>query len=170
VENVVAGQLLGRWSDHLLPADDADVVRVSELLSSGVGVEGVHVVDCSSGEHNIIESFLESSHSEVHGAHSKQRQSVDPDHDHKEEDVQQDLDEPNEQLSVKHEDRLVLPWVLTVQVDGVEDILDKSVDDNGEKDGILKPKHQLYTSPLGECGGVGMLDEKQVQRSQDQSK
>jgi hypothetical protein len=28
----------------------------------------------------------------------------------------------------------------------------------------------LHTSPLGEGGGVGMLDEKQVQRSQDQSK
>lgn len=48
MENVVAGQLLGRWGNHLLPADDADVVRVSELLGSGVGVKGVHVVDGSS--------------------------------------------------------------------------------------------------------------------------
>ena len=118
----------------------------------------------------MLESFLESSHSEVHGAYSKQWQSVDPDHDHEEEDVQQDLDEPNEQLSVEHEYCLVLPGVLTMQVDRVEDILDKSVDDNGEKDGIFKPKHQLHASPLGEGGSVGMLDEKQVQRSQDQCK
>ena len=100
MENVVAGQLLGRGGHHLLPADDAHIVRVCQFFSCGVRIEGVHVVDCSPREDNIIESFLESSHSEVHWTHSKQGQGVDPDHDDEEQDVQQDFDESNEQLSV----------------------------------------------------------------------
>ena len=50
-----------------------------------------------------------------------------------------------------------------MQVDGVEDILDKGVDDNSEEDGILKSKDKLDTGSLGQGGGVGMLNEKQIQ-------
>ena len=98
-------------------------------------------MDCTSGEDNIIEGFLESSHCEIHGAHSKQRQGVDSDHDDKEQDVEQNLDESNEEFSVEHKNGLVLPRILTVKVNGVEDILDEGIDDNSEKDGILESKH-----------------------------
>ena len=47
MEDVTAGQLLSSAGHHLLPADDADVVRVGQLLGRGVRVESVHVVDCS---------------------------------------------------------------------------------------------------------------------------
>ena len=98
-------------------------------------------MDGTSGEYHVVEGFLESSHCQVHWAHSKQRQGVDSDHDHKEQDVEQDLDESNEEFSIEHEHSLVLPRVLTVKVDGVEDILDEGIDDDGEKDGILESKH-----------------------------
>jgi len=57
-----------------------------------------------------------------------------------------------------------------VQVNGVEDILDQGVHDNGEQDGVLKAKNQLDTGALGQSGGVGMLDEKGVQRGKHQGK
>ena len=38
VEDVVAGQLLGGGSKHLLAADDADVVGVGELLGSCIRI------------------------------------------------------------------------------------------------------------------------------------
>ena len=50
-----------------------------------------------------------------------------------------------------------------MQVDGVEDILDQGVHDNGEQDGILKAKDQLDTCTFGQSGGVGVLDEECVQ-------
>jgi len=117
VEYVTAGQLLGSAGHHFLPADDADVVSVGELLGSSVRVESVHVVDCSAGEDHIVKCFLEGSHGEVHRADSEQRQGVDTDHDHEEENVEQNFDEANEELCVEHEHGLVLPWVLAVQVD-----------------------------------------------------
>jgi len=49
-----------------------------------------------------------------------------------------------------------------VQVDGVEDILDQGVHDNGEQDSILKAKNQLDAGAFGQSGGVGVLDEKCV--------
>jgi len=45
----------------------------------------------------------------------------------------------------------------------VQDILDEGVDDDGKKDGVLKPEHQLDTGTLGQGGGVGVLDEEHVQ-------
>ena len=163
MENVTAGQLLSTASHHLLPADDADVVRVGQLLGRGVGVERVHVVDRSAGENNVVKCFLEGSHGEVHWAYSEQRQGVDTDHDDEEEDVEQHFDKTNKELCVEHEDGFVLPGVLTVQVNGVEDVLDEGVDDDGEQDGVLEAKHELDTGALGEGGGVGVLDEECVQ-------
>lgn len=157
---MTAGKLLGGGSHHLLPADNAHVVGLGQLLSGGVWVKCVHIMDCASGENHIIEGFLESSHSEVHRAHSEERQGVDSDHDNKEKDVEQNLDETNEKFSVQHKNGLVLPRILTVKVDGMQDILDKGIDYDGEKDGIFKPEHQLYTSSLSECRCIGVLDEK----------
>ena len=150
MEDVTTGQFLGGSScgSHLLPADDAYVVSVGQLLRCGVRIEMVHVVDGAARQNNIIECFFERSHGEVHGSDSEEWQSVDPDHDHEEEDVEEDLDEAYEEFSVEHEDSLVLPGVLAVQVNGVEDILDEGVDDNGEEDGILETKHQLNTGSL----------------------
>lgn len=71
MENVVAGQLLGGGGDHLLPADNTDVVSVGQLLGCGVRVEGVHVVDGSPGKHHVIECLLEGPHREVHGPNSE---------------------------------------------------------------------------------------------------
>ena len=94
VEDVAAGQLLGgsRSGRHLLPADDAHVVRVGELLGRGVRVEGVHVVDGASRQHHVIERFLESPHGEVHRAHREQGQGEDTHHDSEEQHIQQNLE------------------------------------------------------------------------------
>ena len=168
MEDVSAGQLLGGAGrgGHLLPADDAHVVGGGELLRRGVRVERVHVVDRSAGQHHVIERLLERPHGEVHGPHREQGQGVDTDHDHEEEDVQENLDEADEQLGVEHEDGLVLPRVLAVKVDRVEDVLDDGVDHDGEQDGVLEAEHELHAGPLGEGGGVGVLDEEHVQRGE----
>jgi len=166
VEDVVARQLLGGRGCHLLPADDAHVVCGRQLLGRGVGVEGVHVVDGSSRQHHVVEGLLECPHRQVHWADGKEGQGVDPDHDDEEEDVEEHPDQSDGQLSVEHKHCLVLPRVLAVQVDGVEDVLDQGVHDNGEQDGVLKAKDQLDAGALGQSGGVGVLDEKGVQRGE----
>jgi len=167
VENVVAGQLLSRGGHHLFPTDDAHIVCVGKLLSSCVRVEGVHVVDCTPGQDNIIECFFERPHCEVHGADSKQGEGVNSNHDHEKEDVEEDLDKTNQKLSVKHENSFVLPRVFTMEVNGVEDILDQGVDNNSQEDGVFESKHQLDTCSFCQGGSVGMLYEKQVHRRQD---
>ena len=171
MEDVAAGQLLGgaRSGGHLLPADDAHVVSVGELLGRGVRVERVHVVDGAPGQHHVVERLLERPHGEIHRADGEQGQGIDPDHDDEEEDVEQHFDKTNKEFCVEHEDGFVLPGVLTVEVNGVEDVLDEGVDDDGEQDGVLEAKHELDTGALGEGGGVGVLDEEHIQGGEDQS-
>lgn len=163
MEDVVAGKLFSRRRHHLLPADDADIVSVRELFGRGIGIEGVHVVDGASGENDIIERLLEGSHGEVHGADCEERKGVDAHHDHEEENVEEDLDEANDKLSVQHEDCLALPGSFTVEVNGVEEILDQGVDNDGNQDGVLKTKHQLDAGSLGESAVVSVLDEQSIQ-------
>lgn len=170
MEDVAAGQLLGgaRGGGHLLPADDAHVVSVGELLGRGVRVEGVHVVNGAAGQHHVIERFLEGPHGEVHRADGEQGQGVDPDHDDEEENVEEDLDKADKQLGVEHEHGLVLPRILRVEVDRVEDILDHQVNHDGQQDGVLEPEHELDTGALGQGRGVGVLDKEHVEGGEDQ--
>ena len=81
MENVVAGQLLCRRRVHLFPADDADVVRVGQLLFGGVGIVGVHVVDGPPGEDDVVEGLLEGPGRQVHGTDGEKGEGVDADHD-----------------------------------------------------------------------------------------
>lgn len=55
-----------------------------------------------------------------------------------------------EELSVEHVDRLVVPGILTLQVDGVQEVLDEGGQDHGEQDGVLGERHgrQAQTFPL----------------------
>ena len=55
-----------------------------------------------------------------------------------------------------------------MKVDRVEDVLDDGVDHDGEQDGVLEAEHELHAGPLGEGGGVGVLDEEHVQRGEDE--
>lgn len=48
MENVTAGQLFA-IVDHIVAANDANVVREMQLLGRGVRVQGVHVLDGPSG-------------------------------------------------------------------------------------------------------------------------
>ena len=93
MENVVAGELLRRGGRrHLLPADDADVVGVGQLLGGGVGVVGVHVVDGAAGHDDVVEGLLEGADRQVGGADSEQGQGVDANHDGNEDDVKDHLE------------------------------------------------------------------------------
>jgi len=47
MEDVTARKLLGGRRGHLLPADDAHIVRRCKLFGGCVGIEGVHVMDGS---------------------------------------------------------------------------------------------------------------------------
>lgn len=91
MEDVIAGQLFGGGGQHLLPADDADVVGVRQLFCSGVRVPGVHVVDGSAREYDVIEGFLEGAHCQVHGANGKQGQGVNANHDDDKQDIKENL-------------------------------------------------------------------------------
>ena len=91
MEDVVAGQLFSGGGQHLLPADDAHVVSVSEFFGCSVRVPGVHVVDGSAREYDVIKGFFECAHSQVHGANGEQRQGVNADHDDDKQDVKQNL-------------------------------------------------------------------------------
>ncbi len=81
VKDVVARELLGAGRQHLLPADDADVVGGGELLLGGVGIPGVHVVDGPPGQDHVVERLLEGPCRQVHGPDGEQRQRVDSYHD-----------------------------------------------------------------------------------------
>ena len=58
---------------HLLAADDADAIRVLELLLSHVRVQRVHVVDGAAGQYDVTERLLERPGREVTGYDSWQR-------------------------------------------------------------------------------------------------
>ncbi len=47
------------------------------------------------------------------------------------------------QFSVEHENGLVVPRILAVQVDAVQDVLDQRVGDDRQQDSVLKTKDQL---------------------------
>ena len=70
--------------------------------------------------------------------------------DEKEEDVEEHPNQGDSQFCVEHKDCFILPEVLAVQVDGVEDILDQRVHDNSEQNGILKAEDKLDTGSLGQ--------------------
>ena len=78
-------------SDCNLPADNADVVCIGQLLLGGVGIPRVHVVDGPTTHDDVIEGLLESTQGQVHRPDGKQRQRVNPNHDHNEEKVEQNL-------------------------------------------------------------------------------
>jgi hypothetical protein len=91
VEDVIAGQLFSCGGQHLLSADDADIVSVGQFFSCGIRVPGVHIVDGSAGKYDVIEGFLEGAHSQVHGANGEQGQGINADHDDDKEDVEKNL-------------------------------------------------------------------------------
>lgn len=43
-----------------------------------------------------------------------------------------------EELGVEHVDGLVVPGVLTLKVNGVQDVLDEGRQDHGQQDGVLR--------------------------------
>lgn len=47
------------------------------------------------------------------------------------------------QFSIEHENGLVVPRILAVQVDAVQDVLDQRVGDDRQQDSVLKTKDQL---------------------------
>ena len=53
------------------------------------------------------------------------------------------LDQADKELGVEHEDGLVLPGRLAVQVHAVQHVLHHRVRHNRQQDGVLKPEHKL---------------------------
>lgn len=68
----------------------------------------------------------------------------------------------HDQLSVQKKYSLVVPWILTVQINGVKRISDSDIDDNSKEDSIFKSKYQLHRRTLGDCGLVSMAHKIQV--------
>lgn len=63
---------------------------------------------------------------------------MDFDHERHECQVEDDAEEAENEVAVEHEDALVLPWVLALQVDAVEDVFEKCAYDCHKQYGILK--------------------------------
>ena len=110
MKDVVAGQLFSGGGQHLLPADDAHVVSVSEFFGCSVRVPGVHVVDGSAREYDVVEGFFECPHSQVHGANGEQGQGVNADHDDDKQDVKQNLKNKTKKKLSKGDICVALPF------------------------------------------------------------
>ena len=54
-----------------------------------------------------------------------------------------DLDKSDRKFCVEHEDGLVVPRVLAVKVDAVQDVLDDGVGHDCEEHSVLETEHQL---------------------------
>ena len=54
------------------------------------------------------------------------------------------FDSADDQLGVEHEDGLVLPRVLSLQVYGVKRVLHDRVDHHGQQDRVLLAKDELH--------------------------
>lgn len=57
-----------------------------------------------------------------------------------------------EELRVEHVDGLVVPRVLALQVDGVQQVLDEGGQDHGEQDGVLGEHSTLRPSTSSQSG------------------
>lgn len=122
MEDVVAGKLLagpsssctGLSSHHVLSADDADAVCGGKVFSSSIGVQSVHVPNGSPRHDDIMDSFLERPHSQVHGPGGKEREGMNLDHDGNKRCVKEHLDKTHYEVSVQHVHSFVFPWILTL--------------------------------------------------------
>jgi len=145
VEEMGAGKLLQASSgEHLLPANDADIVPIGQLLFRHVRVEGVHVVDGAAGLDDVLHALAERFDSEVHGPDDVEREGVHVEHYHQEANVQQRLDEANEQLHVQQVHGLVLPGIGAAKVVAMTNILGGHAQHNRYQDGVFEPEHQLH--------------------------
>ena len=54
-----------------------------------------------------------------------------------------------------------------MDIDGVQDVLDDGVDDDGDEYGIFESEDELHTGPLSESALVSVLHEEPVQGGQD---
>lgn len=145
MKDVVARQSLST-GHHFFSADDTDVIHCLELLGGGIRVQCVHVADGSARHDGICHSFLELPHGQVHGPNGKERKCVHLDHDGHEGHVQQDLDKACKQLCVEHVHGLVVPGILTLEVHGVQHILDEDGEHHGHQNGVLEGRRE---------GGIG---------------
>lgn len=87
-------------------------------------------------------------------------------HNGHEGDVQEHFDEACEELSVEHVDGLVVPRILTLQVDGVQNVLDEGRQNHSQQDGILESKNKLDRSSSGNNAVAGMVNKQEVHGSQ----
>jgi len=94
----------------------------------------------SSGQDHIIKGFLKGSGRQVHGSNSKQRQGVNTDHNDDKESIQDHFKKANDKLCIQHEHCFVLPWIFTVQIDAVKNVLDNCIGYNCQQDSIFKAK------------------------------
>lgn len=169
MKDVVARQSLST-GHHFFSADDTDVIHCLELLGGGIRVQCVHVADGSARHDGICHSFLELPHGQVHGPNGKERKCVHLDHDGHKGHVQQDLDKACKQLRVEHVHGLVVPGILTLEVHGVQHILDEDGEHHGHQNGILKAKHQLHRRPSGQDAVISVADKEEVQDAQEEHK
>lgn len=74
------------------------------------------------------------------------------------------------QLRVEHVHGLVVPGILTLEVHGVQHILDEDGEHHGHQNGILKAKHQLHRRPSGQDAVISVADKEEVQDAQEEHK
>ena len=78
------------------------------------------------------------------------------------------LDTPNDELGIEHEDGLVLPGILGVKVDPMQDVLNEGVGHDGEEDGVLEAEDELHRGTLAQGGVVGHVDEVGVECGEEE--
>ena len=139
--------LLGCWSvwivwrrqEHLLAANDARGVGArSQLLLRHVRIHDVEIAYGTLRHDNVVECLLERAQRHVHGPYGEERKRVYLDHERHEYEVEEDAQEAEHQVGVQHVDALVLPRILVLQVDRVQQVARQRAHDVREQYGILK--------------------------------
>jgi len=92
---------------------------------------------------------------------------VDLDHKRHKRKVKNNPEEAEHEITIEHEDALILPRVVTLQVDRVQQVLEERADHSDKQDGVLEAEHQLDRGALDEGVCVGGVDEVHVEEEKE---
>lgn len=110
------------------------------MYSYKLAMRDSHNVKVSNGtprHDHVVEWLLERTHRQIHGPNGKERERMNFDHERHERKIEDDPEEAQYEVTVEHEDALVLPRVLVLQVDCVQQILYWRAQNVNEQYGIL---------------------------------
>lgn len=173
------------------PANDANIIRLSQFFGRCVRIERIHVSDGASRQYDIVQCLLEIPanqnrrfslkpnfkegeggprgywpHRIVHWSECKQWQRVYSDHDGHEKQIQHHANEPDHQFGVQQENGLILPRIIRAHFGRMQHILDGDIRNHRYQDGIFETEHQLHGRTLGNGRLICVRNHQIIEESQ----